>query len=104
MRRRVGNPVRAPSPRREADGRTGAGAARERRRGHAAFLAMRWWWLWLVCGCDRLLGLSTVKPIDAAIDSPYPPYVNAVLADHPVGYFRLDETIGVDAIDLTGGT
>jgi hypothetical protein len=31
------------------------------------------------------------------------PYVAAVRADSPIGYFRLDETAGVDAIDFTGG-
>jgi hypothetical protein len=64
---------------------------------------MRLWIAIGLCGCDRLLGLSPVRPLDAAIDSRYPPYVSAVLADSPVGYFRLDETTGVAAVDLVGG-
>src|SRR5690242_13565279 len=63
----------------------------------------------LAGGCERVLGLSHVtaadapQPIDIAPDSPYSAYVNAVLADHPIGYFRLGETAGVMAADLTGG-
>ena len=30
-------------------------------------------------------------------------YADVVLADSPIGYFHLDETSGVDAIDATGG-
>jgi hypothetical protein len=68
---------------------------------------MRWFVVVLLGGCNAILGLGETREIDAAVppahDAPTK-YTEAVLADHPIAYFRLDETSGVDVHDLVGGT
>jgi hypothetical protein len=60
--------------------------------------------LFLLAGCDGVFGLDTVptRDIDAAPDAPTT-YVQAVLADHPLAYYRLDEATGVVAASAIVG-
>jgi hypothetical protein len=60
-----------------------------------------------VTSCARIAGIPEYESSDAGTDASVrqdSPYVTAVLADSPLGYFRLDETIGDDAIDLMDGS
>jgi hypothetical protein len=56
-----------------------------------------------IAGCAQIAGIPGYAGVDASVRSDSP-YVTAVLADSPVGYFRLDETIGDDAADVTQGS
>jgi hypothetical protein len=59
----------------------------------------------LLAGCDGVFGLQHVglPPADAPPDAPAT-YVQAVLADQPVGYFRLGEPEGVNVVNtITDG-
>ena len=52
----------------------------------------------LLGGCHKLFSVE-----HAPVDAPPPPYRAEVLADEPVGYYRLGEATGVSAVDETGG-
>lgn len=52
-------------------------------------------------GCGQVFGLLDVDPpVDAAAPTPYE---STVLADNPLAYFRLDETVSVTAMNLVPG-
>jgi hypothetical protein len=54
-------------------------------------------------GCSRIVGIrDSTRTVDGQVVEDAP-YVAAVRADSPIGYFRLDETAGVGAIDFSGG-
>src|SRR5438128_10105221 len=55
--------------------------------------------LLLVTGAAALATLGVTAPLGAA---PAPSYKNAVLAKKPVGYWRLGEAMGPDALDSSG--
>jgi hypothetical protein len=61
----------------------------------------------VVTGCARIAGIPDYEASDAGLDASVAqqsPYVAAVLADSPMGYFRLDEISSAAAVDVTGGT
>lgn len=57
----------------------------------------------LVAGCNRVWGLGDdAADTDAGTDAGPPPYVEAVLADTPLGYWRFSADAGPLAIDSAG--